>query len=48
MGVKAIELFDPEPASWLDLSAQFYLTPADAAAGAPRAAACAPRSVFCS
>jgi ubiquitin-activating enzyme E1 len=38
MGVKRVELFDREATTSLDLSGNFYLTPADV--GAPRAARC--------
>jgi ubiquitin-activating enzyme E1 len=39
-GVKSVTLYDPEPAQWADLSAQFYLTAEDVEAARPRAAAC--------
>lgn len=38
MGVRSVTLYDPNPASFSDLSAQFYLTESDV--GKPRAAAC--------
>ncbi|ODV92350.1 hypothetical protein CANCADRAFT_56027 [Tortispora caseinolytica NRRL Y-17796] len=37
-GVKSLTLYDPTPASFIDLSAQYYLTSADI--GKPRAQAC--------
>lgn len=37
-GVRSVTLHDNEPATWVDLSAQFYLTEQDI--GRPRAAAC--------
>ena len=40
-GVKSLTLYDPKPAAIEDLSAQFFLTPADV--GQPRAAVTAPR-----
>ena len=40
-GVQSVTLYDPEPAQWADLSAQFYLSAADVEAGTGRAAACA-------
>jgi len=38
-GVKSLTLWDPQPASMLDLSSQFYLTEQDVQAGTGRAAA---------
>lgn len=40
-GVKSLTLYDPKPAAIQDLSAQFFLTPADV--GKPRAEVTAPR-----
>ena len=40
-GVKSLTLFDPEPAAWADLSAQFFLHPEDV--GKPRDQVTAPR-----
>jgi ubiquitin-activating enzyme E1 len=39
MGVKSVTLYDPNPAEFVDLSAQFYLGPLDV--GKPRATTCA-------
>eukprot|EP00177_Eucheuma_denticulatum_P005593 GFKZ01010164.1.p1 GENE.GFKZ01010164.1~~GFKZ01010164.1.p1 ORF type:complete len:1055 (+),score=183.69 GFKZ01010164.1:352-3516(+) len=39
-GVKSVSVYDPTPASFSDLSSNFYLTEADVAAKAPRAQAC--------
>ena len=39
-GVRSVTLYDPDPAQWADLSAQFYLTEEDVRASRPRAAAC--------
>lgn len=41
-GVKSVALYDPTPASFTDLSSNFYLTEAHVAQGTPRAAACLP------
>ena len=40
MGVKGVSLCDPEPAAWVDLAANFYLSESDVARGTPRASAC--------
>lgn len=41
-GVKSVSLYDPTPASFSDLSSNFYLTEAHVAENTPRAAACLP------
>ncbi len=41
-GVKSVALYDSTPASFADLSSNFYLTEAHVADGIPRAAACLP------
>lgn len=42
-GIKSLTVNDHEPATWLDLATNFYLTPEHVTTAANRAEACAPR-----